>query len=131
MEDTRISRLSKSAKQGHIIWQRLKQHAQSLHRSVPGSLCIYYRFNLIIFMELLHVRMSEYPILMPTLWALFFFLLNCLVKLKNEVHCFFFSYFIFSGLVVISLNHETFLSFLRDKNGVDLEGNKVERTWEE
>lgn len=37
----------------HMNSQKLKQHAQSMHESVPGCLCIYHGFQLNVFMEFL------------------------------------------------------------------------------
>ena len=63
-----------------INWsQRSKQQEQSLHWSVPGFLCIYYNFMLIIFVGLLRSWMIRSLVFVSTLGNSYL-LLGCLVQ---------------------------------------------------
>lgn len=74
--------------------QRLKQNAQALHRSVPGTLCIYHGFLFRVFMGFLNEQTCES--LIRVLYLRHFS--SCRFVLSN----FYVIVFFFFGLVTLS-----------------------------
>lgn len=101
----------------------LKQQEQCLHGSALGLRHIYYSFWLSVFKGLLGVWVSDFC---DFSWGSFPSVgLSCPVSLW----CFVISYILFCQVWVLSLEECSFL--MRNRNGVDLDGGKVGRNWEE
>jgi hypothetical protein len=67
----------------HMSSQRMKEHLQVLHRSLPHPLHIYYGFNFCVFMGFLSVKTSGSLTLMFSLGK--FFLLFLFLTNLNEI----------------------------------------------
>ena len=78
MEDTRGTGPLNQLIKAHMSSQRKKQQTQGLSGSAPGSLCIYYSFQLSIYTRLLSVWMSG-SLILVSLLGLLLLLLVCLV----------------------------------------------------